>query len=55
MESYFFENYVEKYEQPIQNDVGLKMKFYSLYHGLSTKREQRSKYEEKTKKIQKKI
>jgi hypothetical protein len=39
----------------MQNDVGLKMKFHSLCHGPSTERGQRSKYEEKAKKIQKKI
>jgi hypothetical protein len=30
VESYFSENYAEKYEQSMRNDVGLKMKFRSL-------------------------
>jgi hypothetical protein len=38
VESYFSKNYAEKYEQPIQNDVGLKMKFRFLCCGPSTKR-----------------
>jgi hypothetical protein len=55
VEEYFMETYAKKFDCPVRNDVGLKAKFRSLCHGPATGGGERSKYEERAKKIQRKI